>query len=105
MFRVNETLHGRGTLTVSGGNMSIHVSLRGKGIVNLYAGKADDAKNNKALWLAPSVDVVTYDDGEQEEVNGFDIPVPVLGEEFDVAILGKKDVWYDHKVSVDVAGE
>ena len=35
-----------------------------------------------------------------EEVYGFDIPVPVLDEEFDVALIGKKGKWYDHKVSV-----
>ena len=35
-----------------------------------------------------------------EEVNGFDVPVPVIDEEFDLALIGKKGVWYDHKVSV-----
>lgn len=105
MFRVNEALHGLGTLTVNGGKMFIHVSLRGKGITNVYAGKADAAKNDKSGWIYPAADIVTYDDGEQEEVNGFDIPVPSLGKEYDVAILGKKGVWYDHKVSVAIAGE
>ena len=38
--------------------------------------------------------------GMTEEVNGFDVPVPVLDEEFDLALLGKKGTWYDHKVSV-----
>ena len=36
----------------------------------------------------------------KEEVNGFDVPVPVIDEEFDLALIGKKGVWYDHKVSV-----
>ena len=31
---------------------------------------------------------------------GFDIPVPALDEEFDVALIGTKGTWYDHKVSV-----
>ena len=31
---------------------------------------------------------------------GFDIPVPAIDEEFDVAILGEKGKWYDHKVSI-----
>ena len=31
---------------------------------------------------------------------GFDIPVPALDEEFDVALIGTKGKWYDHKVSV-----
>ncbi len=30
---------------------------------------------------------------------GFDIPVPALDEEFDVALMNK-GTWYDHKVSV-----
>ena len=48
----------------------------------------------------PTKDTVTYPDGLSEEVNGFDIPVPALDTEFDVALIGKKGVWYDHKVSV-----
>ena len=43
---------------------------------------------------------MTYSDGLSEEVYGFDIPVPALDTEFDVALIGKKGVWYDHKVSV-----
>lgn len=43
---------------------------------------------------------MTYKDGYEEEVYGFDIPVPALDEEFDVALIGKKGKWYDHKVSV-----
>ena len=31
---------------------------------------------------------------------GIAIPVPALDEEFDLALIGKKGVWYDHKVSV-----
>ena len=34
------------------------------------------------------------------KVFGFDIPVPALDEEFDLALIGKKGTWYDHKVSV-----
>ena len=36
----------------------------------------------------------------EEEVYGFDIPVPAIGEEFDCALVGKKGKWYDHKVMV-----
>lgn len=35
-----------------------------------------------------------------EEVNGFDVPVPALDEEFDLALIGTKGTWYDHTVSV-----
>ena len=43
---------------------------------------------------------VTYSDGTTEEVYGFDVPVPALDEEFDLALIGTKGKWYDHKVSV-----
>ena len=100
MFHVNEALNGKGTLTVKNGKMTIHVSLVSKKIVNLYLGKADAAKDDKANWLKPTTDEVTYSDGTTEEVYGFDIPVEVLGKDFDLAILGEKGEWYDHKVSV-----
>lgn len=100
MFRVNETCDGRGTLTVADGEMSLHVSLMSQKILNLFPGTAEDAQKDGALWLEPTVDTVTYSDGLSEEVNGFDIPVPAIGEEFDLALVGTKGTWYDHKVSV-----
>ena len=100
MFHVNEANDGKGTLTVKDGKMTIHVSLASKKIVNLFAGKAEDAKKDGAELLEPTTDTVTYSDGMSEEVYGFDIPVPAIDEEFDVALLGKKGKWYDHKVSV-----
>lgn len=100
MFHVNESLDGRGTLTVEDGKMTIHVTLASKGILNLFPGKAEDAKKEGAKLLEPTTDKVTYSDGYEEEVYGFDIPVPALDEEFDVALIGKKGKWYDHKVSV-----
>ena len=69
-------------------------------IVNLFFWKAEDAQNDGAEILEPTTDEVTYSDGYKEEVYGFDIPVPELDKEFDVALIGKKGVWYDHKVSV-----
>lgn len=100
MFRVNEACDGKGTLTVQDGKMVIHVSLVSKNIVNLYSGLAEDAKKDGAALIEPTTDEVTYSDGITEEVYGFDIPVPVLDEEFDVALIGKKGTWYDHKVIV-----
>lgn len=100
MFHVNEANDGKGTLTVKDGEMTIHVSLVSKSIVNLFAGTAEDAQKEGAEVLEPTEDEVTYSDGYKETVYGFDIPVPVLDEEFDVALLGKKGKWYDHKVSV-----
>lgn len=100
MFHVNEACEGKGTLTVENGQMSIHVSLPSKSIQNLFCGTAEDARKDGAALLQPTTDTVTYSDGLSEEVNGFDIPVPALDEEFDVAIIGTKGKWYDHKVSV-----
>ena len=100
MFHANEACDGKGTLTVKDGSMTIHVSLASKSIVNLFYGLAEDAQKDGAELLQPTTDTVTYSDGLSEEVNGFDIPVPALDEEFDVAIIGTKGKWYDHKVSV-----
>ena len=100
MFHVNEACEGKATLTVENGQMSIHISLPSKSIQNLFCGTAEDARKDGAALLQPTTDTVTYSDGLSEEVNGFDIPVPALDEEFDVAIIGTKGKWYDHKVSV-----
>ena len=100
MFHANEACDGKGTLTVKDGEMTIHVSLVSKTIQNLFPGLAEDAQKDGAALLQPTTDTVTYSDGLSEEVYGFDIPVPALDTEFDLALIGKKGVWYDHKVSV-----
>ena len=99
MFHVNEALNGKGVLTVKDGQMTVHVTLASKKIVNLFAGSAADAKASDT-HLEPTVDTVTYDDGMTDEVYGFDIPVPAIGEEFPCALVGTKGTWYDHMVSV-----
>ncbi|MCR4807707.1 MAG: sirohydrochlorin cobaltochelatase [Lachnospiraceae bacterium] len=100
MFHVNEANDDKGVLTVKDGQMTIHVSLAGDGILNLFPGTAEDAKKDGAVLLDPTEDEVTYDDGTTETVSGFDVPVPALDEEFDLALVGKKGKWYDHKVKV-----
>lgn len=100
MFHVNEANNGRGVLTVQDGKMTIHISLVSKKIVNLFAGTAADAAKDGAAVLEPTTDKVTYEDGTVEEVYGFDVPVESLDKEFDLAVLGTKGEWYDHKVSV-----
>lgn len=100
MFSVNEAKEGKGTLTVVNGQMTIHVSLVSKGILKLFPGSAEEAQQEGAAVLEPTIDEVTYSDGTKKEVFGFDIPVPVIGEEFNCAIAGEKGKWYDHKVSV-----
>lgn len=101
MFRANEANDGKGILTVTDGQGVVHVSLASKNIVNLYPGTAEEAKMDEAGWIFPTLDEVTYPDGLSEEVYGFDLPVPVLGEEFDAAVIGKKEKWYDHKVRAE----
>ncbi len=100
MFHVNETQKGLGILTVKDGKMTIHITLASKNIVNLFPGLKADAQKEGAALLQPTVDTVTYEDGTTEEVYGFDVPVPAIGEEFDLALVGKAGKWYDHKVIV-----
>ncbi len=100
MFHVNEANKDKGILTVRDGKMTIHVSLQSKRIVNLYPGLAEDAQKEGAELLEPTTDKVVYSDGYEDEVYGFDIPVPALDEEFDVALIGTHGNWYDHKVVV-----
>ena len=100
MFHINEAYEGRGILTVENGKMTIHITLGSKNILNLYPGTAEDAAKEGAELLLPTVDNVTYSDGFTEEVFGFDVPVPYLEAEFDLALIGTKGKWYDHKVSV-----
>ena len=78
----------------------LHISLASKNILKLFPGLAEDAGKDGAGILEPTIDTVTYSDGLTEEVYGFDVPVPVLEDEFDLALIGKKGKWYDHKVTV-----
>ena len=91
MFHANEACNGQ---------MTFHVSLSSKKIVNLYVGMAADAEANKADWLLPTTDTVTYSDGTSEEVYGYDIPVAAVDQDFQLALLGTKGKWYDHTVSI-----
>ena len=100
MFHVNEVYENIGTLTVKDGQMTIHVVLAGKGIVNLFPGLAEDAEKEGAVLLQPTEETVNYPDGTTDTAYAFDIPVPAIGEEFDCALIGKKGKWYDHKVMV-----
>lgn len=100
MFHANEANDGKGILTVKDGEMTFHVSLASKHIVNLFVGTAEDAQKDGAELLEPSTDTVTYSDGMTEEVYGFDIPVENIDEEFNLALIGTKGKWYDHKVKI-----
>ena len=100
MFHANEANDGQGILTVKDGEMTFHVSLASKHIVNLFVGTAEDAQKDGAKLLEPTTDTVTYSDGMTEEVYGFDIPVENIDEEFNLALIGTKGKWYDHKVKI-----
>ena len=104
MFHVNDAYDDKGTLTVKDGKMTIHISIVSKNIVNLFPGTM---KNGEKL-LQPTTDTITDEngnvvtdiEGKPKEVYGFDVPVPALDEEFDLALIGTKVKWYNHKVSV-----
>lgn len=100
MFHINEMMNGEGTLTVKDGQMTMEIVLSGDGILNLYSGLAKDAEKDTKNWIDHKSVTVKYDDGTEEEVNSFVIPVSVIDEEFDLALVGKKNKWYDHKVIV-----
>lgn len=101
MFHVNEAHHGQGVLRVQDGAMTIHVTLSGTGYVGVFPGTAKEAAEaDESEIIRYSKEKVTYDDGFTDTAYAFDIPVPKLNEEFSLATIGKKDKWYDHKVSV-----
>lgn len=100
MFHVNEAMDGKGTLTVANGEMTVHITLASKSIVNAFYGTSEEAQADGAKLIEPTVDVVTYDDGITDEAYGFDFPVPAIGEPFDVSIIGTHGNWYTHPMTV-----
>ena len=100
MFHVNEANNDKGILTVKDGKMMIHVSLQSKKIVNLFYGNKEDAQKEDADIIQPTKDKIVYDDGYEDEVYGFDIPVPYLNKEYEVSLIGTHGNWYTHKVVV-----
>lgn len=103
MFHENPDYNdGKATLTVKDGKMTVHITLNSKNIVQLFLGSAEDAQKDGADLIDPSETTeITYSDGSApEEVYSFDVPVPTLDDEFDLALVGTKGKWYDHKVSV-----
>ena len=70
MFHVSEAMHDRGTLTVKDGKMTLHVSLQSKRILNLFPGRAEDAKKDGAALLQPTTDTVKFEDGSTRRYTG-----------------------------------
>ena len=100
MFHINEAYGDKGILKVQNGEMTIHITLPSKNIVNLFPGSAEDAQKDGAVLLEPTTDIVKYEDGTTEEVYGFDVPVPAIDAGFPLALIGTKGKWYDHEVTV-----
>ena len=100
MFHVNEACNGKALLYSDHGQMRIHLIMPSKNVVALFLGSAQDSQKEGAALILPTLEPVTYSDGMTELVYGFDVPVPVLGDEFDLALVGTKGKWYDHRVSV-----
>lgn len=98
MFGLSEGCNGICKLTVKDGKMTAHISLKSKKIINLFEGLAEDAQKDGAAVLEPTTDEIKFSDGTTDEVYGFDVNVPALDKEFDLALLGTKGKWYDHKV-------
>lgn len=99
MFHLNETRHGKALLTVKDGVATLRLVMPSKNVVNLFPGKASDAEKEGAALLTPDVEKVVYDDGATEEVYAFDVPAHAIGTPFDLALLGTKGAWYDHRVT------
>ena len=55
MFHVSEANNDKGILTVKDGQMTIHVSLQSKKIVNLFYGLAEDAQNDHKVVVSNPV--------------------------------------------------
>lgn len=101
MFHANEACDGKGTLTVENGvyDASCIAGFQEHCQSVPRNGRRCPEGGCRAAAADPT-DTVTYKGGSTEEVYGFDIPVPALDEEFDLALIGTKGKWYDHKVSV-----
>ena len=101
MVHLNEVCDGRCTLTVDDdGNATAHLIMPSTSIRELFVGTKDDAQKPGAALIEAQEEKVTYDDGYKETVSAFDLPVPVVDEEFDMALVGKKGNWYDRKVKL-----
>ena len=100
MFHVNETREGKSVMTVDSGRATLHLVMPSKNVVNLFLGKAEDARRPGAALLFPSDERVVYSDGVAETVYAYELPVPVIDAKFDVALVGRKGNWYDHRAKV-----
>ena len=62
------------------------------------------AKRTAGVLVRHNVPMLSLQDVfSKEEVYAFDVSVEALDQEFDLALIGTKGKWYDHKVSVSDA--
>lgn len=82
--------------------MTVHITLNSKNIVQLFLGSAEDAQKDGQILLIRQRQqrLLILMVPAPKEVYSFDVPVPTLDDEFDLALIGTKGKWYDHKVSV-----
>lgn len=101
MFRLNETVEGKGTMTVENGIMTAHIILSGSGFSKLFPGSAEEAQKDGVVTIDAVKESVTYSDGFTDTANGFDIPVSALDVDMPFAAMGKKSgSWFDHTIRV-----
>ena len=80
-------------LTAKDGKMSAVLTLSGTGYGYLYMGTKEEAVSaDQSSWIPYQVN--------EEGKYTYTVPVEALDKEFDLAIIGTKQKWYDHKVSV-----
>ena len=80
MFHVSEANNDKGILTVKDGQMTIHVSLQSKKIVNLYYGLAEDAQAAKDLDEMCERNVILDDLGAENIKNEYGVKRDIVGE-------------------------
>ena len=90
---------GKGTLTVKDGQMTFHVSLVSKKIVNLYVSMAADAEAHETDWLQPTTDTVTYSDACPMSLR-LRHPGEGSGRGLPAGHPRHQGKWYDHTVRV-----
>lgn len=100
MFHENEAYEGKSVMTVESRRATLHLVMPSKNVVNLFLGKAEDARKEGAKLLIPTDERVVYSDGVAESVYAYELPVPVIDADFDVALVGRKGAWYDHRARV-----
>ena len=100
MLKINPELKNEASLTVKDGKATAHCVLSGTGYLKLFLGSKEDAPNKESEHISYTEESLKYSDGTTDKVYAFDIPVPVIDEEYAIATVGKKGTWYDHKVKV-----